>query len=210
MPPAPKSYAADFGVVNEKIDSLADTVGKLAEVVAEDRKNSIENTRQIFSEIANVRDRATSAGRITWPLIVTTFSAALAFAAIVGGIGTYALSETRTQLKTEIEANKLRLNAEESKSDVAVEVRAQNRERLAKVEEWQRLHENGSQLLTSDAVAAGTLGRFDDLREAVKQQGAVILQLQELKGTVGQLRDEVTAIDERGSRRWNSDNKSPE
>lgn len=99
MPAASRpTHSVEFATLNEKVDGLAVTVGKLAEVVTEERRNNIENTRGIYSEITMMRDRVSGAGRITWPLIVTTFTAALAFAAIVGGIGTYALSSESTKL----------------------------------------------------------------------------------------------------------------
>lgn len=137
----PPSNSIEFATLNEKVDNLATTVGKLAEVVGEERRNNAKTTQGIYNEITSMRDRVAGAGRITWPLLVTTFSAALAFAAIVGGLGSYALQSETGRLNTRVDAveDKAQATATKIEADRQAEIEAARK--VAKLEEWQRLME---------------------------------------------------------------------
>jgi hypothetical protein len=141
--------AAALATLNEKVDSLANSIGKLAEVVGEERRNNLENTRRIYNEITAMRDRVAGAGRITWPLLVTTFSAALAFAAIVGGLGSYALQSETGRLNTRVDAveDKAKATADKIENDRHADVEAARQ--VAKLEEWQRLMEPHLKTITA-------------------------------------------------------------
>lgn len=86
---APESAA--IAKLSERVESIADSVDKLVAVVAEDRRTNIENIKGVYNDLGTIRDRLSGAGRITWPLICTTFSAMLGFSALIGGLGSYAL-----------------------------------------------------------------------------------------------------------------------
>lgn len=133
--------AAALATLNEKVDSLANSIGKLAEVVGEERRNNLENTRGIYNEITAMRDRVAGAGRITWPLLVTTFSAALAFAAIVGGLGSYALQSETGRINTRVDSMESRASDVADKLENSREIQIKQAEAAAALAEWKRLME---------------------------------------------------------------------
>lgn len=148
----PPSNSIEFATLNEKVDNLATTVGKLAEVVGEERRNNAKTTQGIYNEITSMRDRVSTAGRITWPLLVTTFSAALAFAAIVGGLGSYALQSETGRLNTRVDAveDKAKAAADKLENDRMVDI--ETARKIAKLEEWQRLMETHLKAITSPST----------------------------------------------------------
>lgn len=139
--PKASTNTVEFATLNEKVDNLAATVGKLAEVVHEERRNNAETTKGIYNEITSMRDRVAISGRITWPLVCTTFSAALAFAAIVGGLGSYALNSETSRLNTRLDGVEDKARAANARHDMLMEREIENARAGARMLEWQRLME---------------------------------------------------------------------
>lgn len=144
--------SVEFATLNSKVDSLAASIEKLAGVVEadrgaharsaeRDREAAAETTRGIYNDLTSLRDRQASSGRITWPLVVTTFSAAIGFAAIVAGLGSYALQSETGKLNARMDSVQGSTSTLVTKQEHDRDADILTATRLAKSEEWRRLLE---------------------------------------------------------------------
>lgn len=97
---------AQFESLELQIGNVAKTVDSLVNTISADRAQRHELDREIFDQIGKAKEAAGNANRISWPSIVATFSAMIGFAAIVGGLGHFALNSQKEISKVRADANK--------------------------------------------------------------------------------------------------------
>lgn len=162
-----------------KIDVLTEAVGNLAEAVNEDRNANARNIKEIYKEISLVRDRAGEATKITWPLIVTTFSAMLGFAALIAGLGNYAISNVKETFESRIEARDELAKAHKELADAKLKILMDTKKE--------------ADLVRSEELAFRRNWMMTKTEEVAAQ-----------KADIESLRRQLYLVDEEGSRKWNS------
>ena len=135
-----ESNATALAQLGEKVDSIANSVGKLHEIVSEDRRNTRESTTAIYSHLGEVRDRISATGKITWPIIVSTIGAMIVLSTLVAGIGGYALRSESSVLNSRIDALNDRLTSNSQVVEIQrqrfTEEMVKNAEAAARNEAW--------------------------------------------------------------------------